>query len=345
MTTAVFLQRLALTLGGAIVALLVWRVADILLLAFAGLLLAVLLNGLTRHAARIVPLPRRWRYPLVLAALVGGVSLAAWALAPRLVAEAAEVRRGFPAALDAVRSWLAGFGWGERLIGELPSLRDLDIVGSGVLGSVSAAFSHALAGLAALLFVAFVGIFVAADPAGYRDGALQLVPPARRAGARRVLDRIVATLGRWLLGQLLAMATIGLLVFGGLAALGMPFALVIGVLAGVLEFVPVVGALVGGAIAVTLAFAEGPHAALYVLVFYLVAQQLESNVILPLVQRYTVELAPALTLVATLVVGSLFGVQGLVVATPLVVVVVVTVKALYLENASDDGTAAAATSG
>ena len=323
-------------LGAVALAVLAWQIIDILLMVFAGLLLAVLLRTLVRAAARAVPLPERWLYPSVLALLATGACLAAALLAPRLAAEVAEVRAGFPAAVRALEDRLAAYGWGERLIGELPSLSTLDLLGSGVLGRLSEAFSVTVGALANLVFVLFVGVFVAADPTGYRDGALRLVPPARRARARAVADAVVATLRRWLLGQLFSMVSVGLLIGTGLALLGMPFALVVGVLAGVLEFVPFVGALVGGVVAVTLAFAEGAREASYVLVFYLIVQQIEGNVLMPLVQRYSVELAPALSLVAVLVVGALLGLPGLVVATPLVVVAVTLVRTLYIEDVLGD---------
>ena len=331
-TTSTFLSRVVLAVGVVALALLSWQVAGILLLTFAGVLVGVILRTLVRLVECVMPLGNRWVFPLVVLLLLLTFVLLGWLLAPRLTMDINQLRRGIPAAVQHLEDELERYGWGQDLLGTVPSLDQLDLFGGSLLTRLTRAFSTTVGALANVGFVLFVGLFLASNPKMYREGALQLVPKARRARVREVLSEMIITLRWWLLGQLVSMSIIGVLTGLGLWLLGMPFALVVGVIAGLLEFVPVVGPFVAGALAVLLAFMQGPLSALYVLLLYLVIQQLESNVLTPLVHRYTVELAPALTLAAVLIIGSLFGFIGVFVATPLVAVSVVLVKMLYVED-------------
>ena len=325
------MNRVLLVVGVGALTLLLWQVSGILLLAFAGVLLGVLLRTLARLMERVLPLGDRWAFAAVIALLLTVTSLLGWFLAPRFGAEIDQLSVGIPAALQNLENRLEQYGWGKDLLGTLPSLAPRDLFSSDLLARLLGTFTTTFGALVNLGFIVFVGLFLAANPKMYREGTLHLIPKARRERAREVLSEMVATLRWWLVGQLISMLVIGVLTGLGLWLLGMPFALGVGVIAGLLEFVPFVGPFLGGALAVLLAFMEGPLQAMYVLLLYLFIQQIESNVLIPLIHQYTVELAPALTLTAVLI-TSLFGFVGVFVATPLVAVVVVLVKMLYIED-------------
>ena len=309
-----------------------WQTAGILLLAFAGVLVAVFILTLMRLLQRAFSLGERWAFVVTVSLLLVVAAGLTWFLAPQLNNEAQQLSVGIPAAVQNLENQLEQRGWGEDLIGNLPSLDQLNFFSRNLLGHLFGVFSTTFGALANVVFILFVGLFLAVSPTMYREGSLQLVPKARRGRAREVLGELVTTLRWWLLGQLISMLVIGVLTGVGLWLLGMPFALGVGVIAGLLEFVPYAGPFLGGTLAVLLAFVQGPWQALYVLALYVFIQQLEGNVLTPLVHQYTVELPPALTLTAVLIVGSLFGFIGVFVATPLVAVAVILVKMLYIED-------------
>jgi predicted PurR-regulated permease PerM len=201
-------------------------------------------------------------------------------------------------------------------------------VASRLFGFVPAVFGV----LTNILFVVIFGIFLAANPKLYQRGLLQLFPQSKRERVQEVLNALGHTLRGWLLAQLVSMVVIGVLVALGLWWLGMPFVLSLAFIAFLLEFIPTVGSFLSAAPAVLIAFTQSPTMALWVLLFYLVVQTVEGNLLMPLIQQRVVHLPPALTLLTILIMGTLFGFLGLLVATPLLAVILVLVKMLYLED-------------
>lgn len=183
------------------------------------------------------------------------------------------------------------------------------------------------------LLVVFVGgIYLASQPGLYRGGLLKLMPRKSRKLSSIALDDSGRALRLWLLGQLVSMALVGTLTGAGLWLLGVPAALALGLFAGLLEFIPLVGPIIAAIPGVLLAFAQGPEVALWVLGLYLIIQQVEGNVIQPLVQQHAVDLPPALLLFSLLATGLLFGATGVILATPLTVVIFVLTKRLYVRE-------------
>jgi predicted PurR-regulated permease PerM len=171
----------------------------------------------------------------------------------------------------------------------------------------------------------------------YRNGALRLLPPVRRPQVGRALDDAGRALRKWLVAQIIVMIAVGLMSGVGLAMLGVPLALSLGLLAGLLEFIPVVGPIVSAIPGVLLAFAKGPETALYVVILYVVVQQIESNILTPLIQRWAVELPPVIALLSIVACGLLFGVMGVIFATPMAVVIMAMVQHLYVEDTLENG--------
>jgi predicted PurR-regulated permease PerM len=166
----------------------------------------------------------------------------------------------------------------------------------------------------------------------YREGLVRLVPPGYRTAIDEAMLACGHALSRWLLGQGISMLFVGSATAIGLALLGMPMALAIGVIAGVLAFIPFFGPIVSGILAVLLAFMQGPAQALYVAGLCVAIQQIEGNILMPFVQRWAVELPPVLGITAAVIFGLLFGLPGVMLATPLMVVVMVLVQKLYVEG-------------
>lgn len=327
-----FLGRVVLIVGVVALFWLLWQIADILLLAFAGALLAIFFHILVRLLQRFVPLSNQWALLVVVLVLLALFGLLGWFLAPQLTQDINALFDNVPAALRQVTTQVDQYGWAQRLLDRLPSLEQVVTPSGSLFSRITGTFSNVLSLLANLLLILFVALFLAADPSMYRNGLLQLVPAPRRPRTEAVIDEVVTTLRWWILGQLFSMTVIGVLTGIGLWLIGLPFALTLGVIAGLLEFIPYVGPIVAGVVAALLAFAQSPIDAFYVILLYIGIQQFESNILTPLVHQYTVSLPPVLTLVAVLAIGTLFGFIGLLVATPLLAVIIVLVKMLYIED-------------
>jgi predicted PurR-regulated permease PerM len=197
--------------------------------------------------------------------------------------------------------------------------------------SVANAATRTLGALGSIGLVLVLGVYLAADPQLYRRGLVRLVPPAWRTRVDGALLASAQALSRWLLGQGISMLFVGSTTAIGLAMLGIPLAATIGVIAGVLAFVPFFGPIASGILAVLLAFMQGPQQALYVAGLCIAIQQVEGNLLMPFVQRWAVDLPAVLGIIAAVIFGLLFGLPGVILATPLMVVLIVLIEKLYVE--------------
>ncbi|MGH7279628.1 MAG: AI-2E family transporter [Candidatus Rokuibacteriota bacterium] len=249
-----------------------------------------------------------------------------------------QLARDLPRAVQSLRDQLSRHEWGRALVAATPTVEQLmsDQVLLRASGVASRTFGLTVGGIVSLVIVTFVGLYVAANPGLYARGIVRLVPPARRERAREVLAALRSTLQWWLIGQVIVMAVVGVLTGVGLWRLGMPLALTLGLLAGLLNFIPYFGPVLAFGPAVLLALTQGMTVALYVGALYFVIQALESYILTPLVQQRVVSLPPALTIGAQVVLTVLFGGFGLLLATPLTGATFVLVKMLYVEDVLGD---------
>jgi predicted PurR-regulated permease PerM len=178
----------------------------------------------------------------------------------------------------------------------------------------------------------FVCLYVAFDPAGYRNGVLALVSRENRSRAIRILHAVAEALRRWFVGRLVAMLLIGGLTALGLGLIGIPLGITLGLLAGLLNFIPYIGPITSFVPAGLIALLQGPAAVLWVLLLYVGVQILESYLVTPLVQARAVHLPPALTITAQVVLGLIFGAAGLLFATPLTAAALVVVQVIREED-------------
>jgi predicted PurR-regulated permease PerM len=205
-----------------------------------------------------------------------------------------------------------------------------------LVSRVTGIASTALAAVTGFLIVLFLGLYLAAEPGLYTAGILRLVPRHHRERAGEVLAKLYETLEWWLVARLASMAVIGVLTWIGLAALGIPLAFLLAVLAAILTFVPYVGPVLSALIPALLALAQSPMKALWVIVLFLGIQTIESYLITPLIERKAVRLPPALTIIAQVLFTLIAGPLGLLLASPLVAVLMVLVQMLYVEDALGD---------
>ena len=197
-------------------------------------------------------------------------------------------------------------------------------------------FSSTLAVLGGMILILFVAIFVAVDAQTYQDGLMHLFPHEARPRAREVLRATAAMLRRWLLTQLVGMVVIGLLTAGVLLLLGVKAAIALGIIAGIFEFIPIAGPILASIPAIAMGFLDGPEKALYVALAYVAIQQVEGNVLYPLLMKKGLELPPVLTIFTQGVLSIVFGFLGLLVAVPMLAAVIVPVKMLYVRDVVGD---------
>jgi predicted PurR-regulated permease PerM len=212
-------------------------------------------------------------------------------------------------------------------------------IGKEMQGAPSFLFpvmSSVVGSIGGLIIVLFIAMYIAADPGLYREGMLHLVPHRNRAKAREWLAALRDTLRQWLVARLMAMVIIGVLTGAGLALLKVKGAAALGVLAGLLEFVPFFGPIASAVPAIGIALVDSPQKALWVAGLYLLMQQLEGNVVTPLLLEKRLAIPPVMTVVAVAAMGMVFGVLGMLVAEPLIAAVLVTTKMLYVNDVVGD---------
>ena len=333
-----FTRRALVAVGIVVLVVLAWRLADVFVLIFGGVLLATALRALSDPLNRYMPLSSRWSLGLVVTAVVAVLGLAGWTIGEQVALQLRELSDLLPEAMGRVRSWLERSPLGPVLLSMVQRSAE------GARGAVSglARFaSTTLGAVANTVLMVFLALYLAADPGLYRRGLIRLVPHAGRERAAQALDAAGSALKKWLLGQLIAMIIVGLITGVGLWLLGIPLALSLGLIAGLLEFIPFVGPILSAIPAVLVALTQGGMSPLYVVLLYLAVQQIEGNLLMPLIQRWVVALPPALGLLGLVVFGLLLGVLGVLVATPLMVVVMVLTQKLYVETALNDAPAPA----
>lgn len=331
-----YLQRLLLTVGiiGLFIAFaaLIWALTDVLLLMFVGVLLAIILRTLAKFLARHTPLSARWALILILLLLLALLGLGGWLIVPEIVTQGKLLVDQIGAALNRLEAVLSQYGFGEQLFEEVFPLGSQQPFRPNIVERIRGTFTQTLGLLSHVLFILFTGLFVAFDPEMYRQGLVRLIPPKGRSRTREIINNIISGLRDWLLGRFISMVVTGVVAIIGLWLLNIPFALVLGLLTGLLEFIPIVGSILSAGPAILIAFTLGLKQTLYVAIFYLALQQLEGNIFTPIIQQKIVSLPPALTLSAVLAMGLLFGPIGVLVATPLAVVLFILVKELYLKD-------------
>lgn len=332
-----FAQKVATILAIAVAVVVVVKLAAVLLLAFGSVLVAILLQAMAGPIARRTGLNRPAALTAAVVILLGGVAGVLWAFGQQAAIQLAALVELLPHAWTDLQGRLSGSPLGEFVLRELGRAGHAD----GLLVSAgSALLRSGSASVAAAVIVFFAGLYLAFHPRTYAGGLVRLVPLAARQRASQVLDACGAALNRWLIGQLVSMALVGATTGLGLWAAGVPAPLALGVLAGLGQFIPVVGPGVAMIPGLLIALSQGPETLAWAALVYVAAMQLEANVVTPLLLRQMVELPMAVTLFAVLAMGVLLGPLGVLFATPLAVVAYVLIRMIYVEDVLGDRLAA-----
>jgi predicted PurR-regulated permease PerM len=318
---AVEIARVVAIVAGvvALIALL-WFARTALLLLFAGILLAVLLDGMSRPLMRWTGMPKPFALSLVVLGIGIVLSLVAWTAGPVLLQQIEELGRSLTQIVTSVGQEAANQAGQSSVLRNLDWSALIELLPSpwGIASGATVLAGTILGVIASILIVIFFGIYFALTPELYVNLVLRFAPAGRRAEFRSVLEEIGAVLHSWLRGQLLAMTLVGVAAYLGLLFLDVPLAFVLALLLGMFEFIPYIGPILGAAPMLLVGAGQGMDILMWVVLLYLVVQLLESYVLTPLIQSRAVSLPPAVVILSQLVFGAMFGVLGLALATPLV---------------------------
>ncbi len=331
-------RDLRIALAVALGLLFLWATIQVDFVIFAGILLAILLRGLSDLVSRYARLGPGVALALVVVLIACLIAVSGYMFAEAIVGQANQLAAQLSAAVDHLRQQVGQWPWAKSLVSGTDPRQILNARGLGGLFGVA---SNTIALLGGIVLTCFFGLYMGAEPEVYVHGLLALVPRPRRAQAHQLLSQMGDVLWYWMLGRLFSMAVVGVFTTVGLWALGMPLPLALGILAGILTFVPYIGAIVSAVPSLIIALAADPRQALYVAALYLAVHILEGYILVPLVQRRAAHLPPATTLTAQLILGTLSGIVGVTFATPLVAALIPAIRMAYVEPVADAGSASA----
>jgi predicted PurR-regulated permease PerM len=313
----------------AILFIFIWFAFELVLLAFAGVLLAILLHACADWVDRHTPkaFGPRLSYTTTVIGILILAGLIGYFVVPRAIAETGRISKIIPQSMGQITAYLQRSEWGRyvlRLAHE--SMR----IGPGMgMSTITGEVAGAIEGAVVILVVGFYGAVNAREDA---RGLLRLVPANRRERVKEVSGQVIFTLRWWIIGQLIPMTVLGVSTMLGLWVLNVPLAFALGLLTGLMIFIPYVGSWIAFVPTVLVALTVSPMTALYVVILYVILHAIEGYVLTPLVQKHAVLLPPVMTILAQLLLWRWVGLLGVAVATPLAAAGLALIKVLYLHD-------------
>jgi len=323
-------------LGIVLLLLLARQVAAVLLTVFAGVLLAVFLDGIALVVERVTGMRRGGALALAIVVFFGFFVAVVWLAGPPVAIQIAKLSEQLPSALERLESYISEWELGKYVVEWMPDTSQLVPMGTDVLRGVGGVFWTTFGAFVNGILVLFIGIYMAVAPDLYISNFVRLFPIPKRARMRQVFDALGSALRWWLVGRAASMLVVGILTALGLWIAGIPVPLALALIAALMAFVPFLGPVLGAIPAVLVALAESPVKTLYVVLVFTIVQLLENYFITPLIQQRAVSMAPALLITVQIVMAILFGAMGVLLATPLAVVVIILVQMLYIHDVLGD---------
>lgn len=326
-------------IGLVLVAVRAW--ASVLLMGFAALLIGIALREGARVLYRVTGIGLKFGV-LLTALAVTALTVQLFAeIGPALSRQFGELVSALPQAWKEVSDWLGNSSIGQFIERRLDAGNGPGQPGTAgslpsIFGYLTGTITTVFGGVMNVVLLLTMAIFLALDAPTYRGGFLQLVPPGYRPRADQIMTEIGRALSRWMAGQIVDMVIVALLTGLGLWLLGMPLSLVLGLIAGLTNIIPFIGPFLSGVPAVMFALTQGVDMAAYVTILFVVIQQVEGNILMPMIQKYASQLPPVLTMLAIVAVGGAFGIFGVILATPLLLVAIILVQRVYVEDILGD---------
>jgi len=317
----------------AIIALLVGviliaRVAfNVLLMALAGSLIAVYFHGLGDIIQRRTRLQRKWAMLISIVASFVILGMLLWFMGTKIQVQIAELSNTLPHTVSTAKAKIAENPIGQKVLDYVSSTNS-----DKTMATVQAFFSTGFGVLGDMYIILLLGVFFTASPSLYKNGILLLIPKKRKEQGKHIMDRISLSLKGWLKGMMISIVLITVMITAALSIMGIPVAMVLGLITGILELVPNIGSLVAMIPGVLLALTIGTNTAIIVALIYIISQTIVANIVTPLIQKKIINLPPALTLISQLVMGTLSGALGIILAVPLLAIIIILIDELYVKE-------------
>lgn len=320
-----------------------WFWADVLLLVFAAVLIAVALRAGAGMLHRWLGLNVKIGVIVVILAVIGALAAVGRVAGQAVAEQFAELAASVPEAWAGVNDWLSSSEIGTSLqeqIEDAPDMTDRAAEMAqrlpDLFQTLSGAVNATVGSVFSIFLMLILALYIAMEAERYREGTIMLVPLRHRDRAGNILDEMGRNLALWMGGQALDMLAVAILAGLGLWMLGVPLAFILALIAGLTNIIPIVGPFLSGTIAVLFSFTQGFELAVQVAILFIVIQLIDGEIILPMIQRFAVSLPPALTVVGIMAFGGLFGLVGILLATPLLVILIVLVRRVYVEDVLGD---------
>jgi predicted PurR-regulated permease PerM len=325
------MQRASVWLGMALLLAGVVVLAQPLLLIVGGAIFAVFLDGGVRLLGRYLPIRRGWRLLLVLLLGFGFLGWVVWFAGTTIGAQFEDLREVVTAQLNRLLEFISSLGL-------MPKSQPTDIGGQllGGIGRLTSAVGSVIGAVTSVIAMIVIGIFLAAEPRIYDRGIAWMLPLRARAGFYRIAEHVGFTLRRLLSGRLVGMIFEGLFTFAMLSIGGVPMAALLGLVTGVLAFIPNIGAITSGVLMVAVGFSAGTHQGVYAIFVYFFVQNIDGYLVVPYIARRTVDLPPALVLAMQLLMGALLGILGVLFADPILATLKVVLVDLSKQRADEE---------
>ena len=304
--------KAAVWLGMALAIVGIVVLAQPLLLIVGGAIFAVFLDGGVRMLGRYLPIARSWRLLLVLILGFGFIGWVFWFAGTTIAAQFEALRLVVTAQFDRVMAFAASLGIVPR-----DQASNLGSQLLGGIGRLTSAVGSAIGAVTSVIAMIVIGIFLASEPRIYDRGIAWMLPIRHRAGFYRVAAHVGFTLRRLLFGRLVGMIFEGFFTWFMLTVGGVPMAALLGLVTGVLAFIPNIGAITSGVLMIAVGFSAGANHGVYAIFVYFFVQNIDGYLVVPYIARRTVDLAPAVVLAMQLLMGALFGILGVLFADPI----------------------------
>ncbi|TPE59529.1 AI-2E family transporter [Sandaracinobacter neustonicus] len=325
-----YAARVVITILLVVLTLALWRMRDVLLIVFAGVLVGIILNALSHRIGRLTGLGHRMALAVATISLFGLLAGLFYFFGQEISSQLRELGARLPQAWADLTRIVADSGYQDQVNEQIKSSIPSGGTIISILSSLVSGISGSVTGLA---LAVMGGIYMAAQPGVYQQGVVLLAPKGRAQVANHAIGRAGFALRAWLKGQFISMTFTAVFITVGLTLIGVPTPVALGLIAGLCGFIPMIGPLVGAAVGLLVALTVDTHTFLMTVLLYLVVQQLAGSVIEPLIMQRTVKVPPALTLFGLLAIGALFGVVGVLLGGPILVSAYVLARELYVKDA------------
>jgi len=320
-------QTTAIVCLALLIFLFVRMAFNILLMTFTGVLIAVYFHGLANFIAKKIKIKQKLSLFISIAGTVTLLNTMIWVIGSTVQQQAAQLRQTLPQMIGAVQTKMTGSATGRQILGYTSGDNS-----NKLMDTASTFFSSGFGVLGDLYIILFLGIFFTADPSLYKNSLLAILPPGHETDGSIIWNRISTALKAWLKTKLISMVLVTIAVALGLMLIGLPGALILGLIAGLLDIIPNFGPVAAMIPGVLLGLMISPQTAVIAALIYVACQTIVGSVFMPMIQKRMINIPPAITMISQLVMGVLCGLMGIILAVPILLVLSIIIDELYIKK-------------